>query len=101
MNMNPIEIADELLNTVSGGTHEEQKIIQAQKLKEKLDGKTVQVTLFYIVSVKDIATAIKEQLDIDIDKRSIELPEIKNTGTYHFKVKIATGIVAAMAVLVT
>lgn len=101
MNMNPIEIADELLNTVSGGTHEEQEIIQAQKLKEKLDGKTVQVTLFYIVSVKDIATAIKEQLDIDIDKRSIELPEIKNTGTYHFKVKIATGIVAAMAVLVT
>ena len=101
MNMNPIEIADELINTVSGGTHEEQKIIQAQKLKEKLDGKTVQVTLFYIVSVKDIATAIKEQLDIDIDKRSIELPEIKNTGTYHFKVKIATGIVAAMAVLVT
>ena len=101
MNMKPIEIADELLNTVSGGTHEEQEIIQAQKLKEKLDGKTVQVTLFYIVSVKDIATAIKEQLDIDIDKRSIELPEIKNTGTYHFKVKIATGIVAAMAVLVT
>ena len=101
MNMKPIEIADELLETVSGGTHEEQEIIAAQKLKEKLDGKTVQVTLFYIVSVKDIATAIKEQLDIDIDKRSIELPEIKNTGTYHFKVKIATGIVAAMAVLVT
>ena len=101
MNMNPIEIADELLNTVSGGAHEDLKIIEAQKLKEKLDGKTVQVTLFYIVSVKEIATAIKEQLDIDIDRRSIELPEIKNTGTYHFKVKIATGIVAEMAVLVT
>lgn len=101
MNINPIEIADELLNTVSGGAHEDLKIIEAQKLKEKLDGKTVQVTLFYIVSVKEIATAIKEQLDIDIDRRNIELPEIKNTGTYHFKVKIATGIVAEMAVLVT
>ena len=98
--MKPIEIADELLNTVSGGAHEELKIIEAQKLKEKLDGKTVQVTLFYIVSVKEIATAIKEQLDIDIDRRSIELPEIKNTGTYHFKVKIAPGVVAAMAVMV-
>ena len=101
MNMNPIEIADELLNTVSGGTHEEQEIIQAQKLKEKLDGKTVRVTLLYNVSVKDIATVIKEQFGIDIDKKSIELPEIKNTGTYHFKVKIASGVVAAMAVVVT
>ena len=99
MNMKPIEIADETLKAVSGGSND-QETITAQKLKEKLDGKTVQVTLFNIVSSKEIAAAIKEQLDICIDKRSIELPEIKNTGTYHFKVKIAPGVVAAMAVMV-
>lgn len=101
MNMKPIEIADETLKTVSGGRDDAQEIIAAQKLKEKLDGKTVRVTLLYNVSVKDIATVIKEQFGIDIDKKSIELPEIKNTGTYHFKVKIASGVVAAMAVVVT
>ena len=99
MNMKPIEIADETLKAVSGGSND-QETITAQKLKEKLNGKTVQVTLVYTVSAKDIAAAIKEQLDVYIDKRSIELPEIKNTGTYHFKVKIASGVVAAMAVTV-
>ena len=102
MNTKPIEIADEALKMVSGGMHEEQELIAAQKLKERLDGKTVQVTLLlYIVTVKEIAAAIKEQLDIDIDKKSIELPEIKNTGTYHFKVRIASGVTAEMAVLVS
>ena len=99
MNMKPIEIADETLKAVSGGS-DDQETIAARKLKEKLDGKTVQVPLAYTVSVKEIAAAIKEQLDVCIDKRSIELPEIKNIGTYHFKVKIATGVVAAMAVRV-
>ena len=92
---------------MSGGRHEEQELIIARELKAKLDGKTVRVTLLYCVTAKEISSAIDEQLDIHIDKKSIELPEIKNTGTYHFKVNIATGVVAAtgitavMAVLVT
>ena len=98
MNMKPTEIADEALKAVNGGSHEDQEIINAQKLKEKLDGKTVRVTLLYSVTVKEIAAAIKEQLNIWIDKKSIEIPEIRKTGTYDFKVRITTSIVARMTV---
>ena len=54
--------------------------------------------MHHSVEVKEIASAIREQLGVSIDKKSIEIPEIKKPGTYHFKVNIATGIVAAMAV---
>ena len=101
MDMKPTEIADEALETVSGGRHEEQELIIARELKTKLDGKTVRVALLYCVTAKEISSAIDEQLDIHIDKKSIELPEIRKTGTYNFKVKIAAGITAVMAVLVT
>ena len=100
MNMNPMELTDEALKAVSGGSHEDQRIIEAKKLQEKLDGKTVQVTLACRVTVKEVAAAIKQQLGVDIERRNIEMPEIRKTGTYNFKLKIATGIVAKMAVLV-
>ena len=100
MNMKPIKITDETLKTVSGGRHEEQELIEARKLQEKLDRKTVMVTLHYKVEARDIADAINEQFDIRINRKSIELPEIKNTGAYPFKVKIVTGIVAEMTALV-
>ena len=99
--MKPIEIADETLKAVSGGTHEEQEIITAQKIKEKLNGKTIQVTMVYYVAEKEIAAAIREQLGVEIDKKSIEMPEIKKSGRYDFRVKIATGIVAVMSVQVS
>ena len=93
------KITEEALRTVSGGgMHEDQEIINAMKLRDKLSGKTIRVTLLYRVEVKEIASAIREQLGVSIDKKSIEIPEIKKPGTYHFKVNIATGIVAAMAV---
>ena len=101
MNTKPMEITDETLKTVSGGRHEEQEIIAAKKLKEKLDGKTVRVTLVLSVSSKEISDAIDEQFDIRIDKRSIETPEIRTPGTYSIKVNIASGIVAKMSVLAT
>lgn len=98
MNMQPRKIADEALISVSGGLHEDQEIINAQKLRDELNGKIIRVTLLYCVEVKEIASAIREQLGVCIDKKSIEIPEIKKTGTYNFRVKIATGIVAAMTV---
>ena len=58
--------------------------------------------LFGSVTNKDVADALKEQLDIKIDKKKIELKNaIKNEGEFTAKVRLFAGVAADLKVIVT
>lgn len=82
----------------------------AQALGKELETKQVVVTLkageggktFGSVSSKEIATALKEQHNLDIDKKKIQLPEaIKAIGSYEVSVKLHPQVSAKLNVKVT
>lgn len=77
--------------------------------KERLNGKSVTVTakagnggkLFGAVTSKEIATALKAEYNLDVDKKKIAINgEIKAFGTFAFDLKLHNGVVAAMKVVV-
>ena len=97
-----------LVGSTLGSFNKEQEIAAAKKLAETLNGKTVKITaetgvdgkFFGSVTAKEIAAAIEEEFDVTIDRRMIQCPEIKKTGSFDFKVNIYTGITAKMTVVV-
>lgn len=97
-----------------------QKANEEKKAKELLEAcrqlgaileeKTVEVKIkageggkaFGSVSTKEIATAMKEQHNIDIDKKKIQLPEsLKNFGSYEVAIKLHPQVTAKTTVKVT
>ncbi len=80
----------------------------ANDAAKKLTGKIVRVTakagsggrLFGSVTAKDVSEAIKEQFGLDIDKRKLVCPEMKNFGTYDCDVKLYSGITASIKVAI-
>ena len=75
----------------------EQKLTEAEELKDRLTNLSVTVSIklgkdgkvFGSVSSKEIAEAAKAQLDIDIDKKKLVLPEaIKELGKYTVPLKL-------------
>lgn len=89
---------------------EEVRIAEANKTLEILDGATVNVEaqvgeegqLFGSVTAPMVADAIKQDLDIEIDKRRIELGKpIKQVGTYPVGVNIYRTIKATINVVVS
>lgn len=93
------ELRDELLINVNGGNGDS-KIIADQKLQEMLNGKTVQIRtgdlMTIVITAKEIASAIKQQFEVTIDKRKIQAPEIRQLGNFEFLVNIAAGVSAKM-----
>ena len=89
--------------------HKEEEIKAAKADAAKLEGKTVKVTakagangkLFGSVTAKDVAAKIKEEMNIDIDKRKISMTDIKAFGTVKAEVKVYQGVVATISVQVT
>ena len=76
---------------------------------EKLETKSVEVAIkagqdgrvFGSVSTKEIATAAKEQLSYDLDKKKMQLKEpIKNIGTYHVPIRLHPKVTAELKVIV-
>ena len=58
--------------------------------------------LFGSITSKEIAAALKEQYDVDLDKRKIELEsDIKSFGTYSATAKIISGVSADIYIIVT
>lgn len=58
--------------------------------------------LFGSITNKEIADEIKKQLNIEIDRKKIELESpIKQVGRYEVEVKIHQGVVAKLKVVVT
>lgn len=67
------------------------------KIKAGEGGKT-----FGSVSSKEIAAACKEQCNIEIDKKKIQLPEaLKNFGVYEVHIKLHPKVTGALKVKVT
>lgn len=67
------------------------------KIKAGEGGRT-----FGSVSSKEIAAACKEQCDIEIDKKKIQLPEaIKNFGVYEVNIKLHPKVTGVLKVKVT
>ena len=84
----------------------EVEIATANEAKAKLDSKTVKLKakagqngkLFGSITSKDVATEIKKQLGVDVDKRKISMADIKNFGTYSAEVKLYQNISAEISV---
>ena len=90
--------------------HLEMEKAAALALCEKLNEKTVKLTakagtggkLFGSVTSKEIAEAISKQFSVEVDKRKIVLDQdIKAFGTFNAEIKIMSGIVAKMFVMVS
>lgn len=79
----------------------------AKALAADLETKTVVVKIkageggrtFGSVSTKEIATAVKEQFNLEIDKKKIQLPEaLKNFGSYEVAVKLHPQVTGKLTV---
>lgn len=89
--------------------HKAEEIKAAQALADKLEGKTVSLKaragangkLFGSVTSKDVATKLKADYSIDVDKRKINMQDIKAFGTVQAEIKVYQGITAKIFVQVT
>lgn len=89
--------------------HKQEEIKAAQADCEILDGRTFKLTakagangkLFGSVTAKDVSAAIKNELNLDVDKRKISMDDVKQFGTYEAEVKVYQGISAKIYVQVT
>ncbi len=79
----------------------------AKALAGKLEGGSVTIPIktgeggraFGSVSSKEIAAAVKEQLNLDVDKKKIQLKEaIKETGTQQISIRLHTDVTAKLTV---
>ncbi len=89
--------------------HKEQELSAAKADAAKLDGKTFKLSakagtngrLFGSVTSKDVSAQIKADLGVDVDKRKIEVEDIKQFGTYEAIVKVYPGVTAKIYVQVS
>ena len=81
----------------------------AKSSAEKLQNKVIKIQakagqkgkLFGKVTSKEVAEGIKRQFDIDIDKRKITIDgDIKAFGSYKAEIKLYTGVVTTVTVMV-
>lgn len=77
----------------------------ARALAEKLDALQIELPaktgesgrLFGSITSQDIANAIKAAIDVEVDRRRIELPEpIRTLGTYRIPVRVYAGVVGTV-----
>lgn len=86
--------------------HKNQEELRAKELAEKLEGKKVTFKaksgengkLFGSITAQDVATEIKMQLHLEVDKKKLQLDSIKTLGTTEATVKIYPGISAKVKV---
>ncbi|MBQ1377222.1 MAG: 50S ribosomal protein L9 [Lachnospiraceae bacterium] len=88
----------------------EERLKEAQELAEKLSGMSVTVGLkvgkdgriFGSVSSKEIAEACRSQLNLDVDKKKLVLPEpVKELGKITVPLKLHPQVTASINVIVT
>ncbi|WP_297031072.1 50S ribosomal protein L9 [uncultured Eubacterium sp.] len=88
--------------------HKAEELKAAQGVKAQLDGKTFTLKakagtggrLFGSVTAKDVANKISDELNIEVDKRKINMQDIKAFGTVKAEVKVYNGVVAQISVQV-
>ena len=87
-----------------------QQLAAAKELGEKLEKSSVTLSIkagdngkaFGSVSSKEISKAIQEQLNLEIDKKKLVLPEpLKTFGTHEVPVKLHKDVTVKLSVKVT
>ena len=87
----------------------QEKLYAAKALAEKIKEKSITVKIqagvegkvFGSISSKEIATEAKKQLNMDIDKKKIVIPDaIKSLGTYNVNIKLHKDVTATLTVKV-
>lgn len=93
---NDAKIAQEQLDAAKALAQELSTKQVIVKIKAGEGGKT-----FGSVSTKEIAAAVKDQFDLEIDKKKIVLPEaLKNFGSYEVSVKLHPQVTGKLTVKV-
>lgn len=100
----------ELKNREASQNHKvEVEKAAANEAASKISGKTIKITakagqngkLFGSVTAKEIAETVKKQFSIDIDKRKVNVEDIKTFGTFPAQAKFYQGITADFFVMVS
>ena len=87
----------------------QEKLDAAKALAEEIKEKSITVKIqagvegkvFGSISSKEIATEAKKQLNMDIDKKKIVIPDaIKSLGTYNVNIKLHKDVTAKLTVKV-
>lgn len=89
--------------------HKQEEINAAKATAEALNGKTVVIKakagtggrLFGSVTSKEIAAEIKRSLEIEIDRKKMNVADIKSFGEFTAEIKLYQGITASLTVKVT
>jgi large subunit ribosomal protein L9 len=80
----------------------------AEEIAKKINGKTVTIIakagasgkLFGAVTAKEIAAEIKNTFSVDIDRRKMNVADIKQFGEYTAEIKLYNGVTATISVVV-
>jgi large subunit ribosomal protein L9 len=102
-NLNAVKVANEAVRHKQAVEKQ-----NAVELAKKLNGLTVTVTaktggsgrLFGAVTAKEVAQALLEEHNIDIDKRKFVMENIKEMGEYTVQVKVYAELSAQLKVIV-
>ena len=93
---NDEKVAQEKLDAAKALAEEIKEISITVKILAGVEGK-----VFGSISSKEIATEAKKQLNMDIDKKKIVIPDaIKSLGTYNVNIKLHKDVTATLAVKV-
>lgn len=103
-NMNDLKLKKQNEEKVAAET-----LAEAKAFAEEIKTKSIEVLIkagqdgrtFGSVSSKEIATAAKEQLGYDLDKKKMQIKEpIKNIGTYMVPIRLHAKVTAELKVIV-
>lgn len=89
--------------------HKKEELAAAQKTASLLDGKSVNIKakagaggkLFGSVTSKEIAAEIKNSIGVEIDRKKMNVADIKNYGEYTAEIKLYPGVTAKLTVKVS
>jgi ribosomal protein L9 len=110
MEANPKNLNELKLQKANEEKRQQELLEEAQNFAKQIGEKSVEVKIksgeggrtFGSISTKEIATAAKEQLGFDIDKKKMQLAEpIKNLGVYQVPIKVHPKVTAELKVKVT
>lgn len=104
-NMNDLKLKNQHAQKVA-----QENLDKAKVLAEEIGSKEVTVTLktgeggktFGSVSTKEIAAAAKEQIDLELDKKKMQLPDggLKTLGVHEVKIKFHPKVTGVLKVKV-
>ena len=104
-NLNDLKLQNQHAQKVA-----QEQLEAAKQLAEDIKDKVVEVKIkageggrtFGSVSTKEISTAVKEQLGLDLDKKKMVMTEpIKSLGTFEVPVKLHSKVTGTLRVKVT